>query len=294
MCRSSERKVTERRSPSQMQLLAQIPTLDMGSQICKGRKVKGMRKLSTIVLTVALFAFFEISASAQTVGTGRYDQQIQQEATKALQSKDKWKGITASTEDGIVTLQGTARLLIDKLDAGKKVEKLEHVQGVRNHVEAEGNVSDQQLQQELSEKLRYDRVGYGIAFNALALSVQNGVVTVSGDVHDYPSRDSAMAIVESTPGVKDVVDNINLLPTSMMDDQLRLRVARAIYGNSALSKYAMDPAKPIRIVVDNGHVTLYGVVDSQMDKQIAETQAKSVPDVFSVDDKLMVAGLGVK
>jgi osmotically-inducible protein OsmY len=54
----------------------------------------------------------------------------------------------------------------------------------------------------------------------------------------------------------------------------------------------MDPAKAIRIVVDNGHVTLYGVVDNQMDKQIAEQQAKSVPNVFSVDDKLMIAGAG--
>jgi osmotically-inducible protein OsmY len=61
-----------------------------------------------------------------------------------------------------------------------------------------------------------------------------------------------------------------------------------------LSKYALDPQKPIRIIVDNGHVTLYGVVDSQMDKQIAETQARSVPNVFSVDDKLVVAGSGIR
>jgi osmotically-inducible protein OsmY len=161
---------------------------------------------------------------------------------------------------------------------------------VRNHVEVEGNVPDQQLQSQLADKLRYDRVGLGIAFNALGLNVQNGVVTVSGDVIDYPSRDSALSLIETTPGVKDVVDNINVLPTSPMDDDIRLRVARAVYGNPSLSKYAMDPQKPIRIVVNNGHVTLYGVVDSQMDKQLAETQAKSVPNVFSVDDKLVVAG----
>jgi len=89
-----------------------------------------------------------------------------------------------------------------------------------------------------------------------------------------------------------VVDNINVLPTSTFDDDIRLRVARAIYGNSTLSKYALDPQKPIRIVVDNGRVTLYGVVDNAMDKQIAEQQAKSVPNVLSVDDKLMVAGSG--
>jgi len=243
-------------------------------------------------LWIATAILFGTSVWAQNsqVGTGRYDQQIQQEVSKVLQSKDKWKGITASTDDGIVTLQGTAKLLVDKMDAQRKVDKQDHVQGVRNHVEVEGNVPDQQLQSQLADKLRYDRVGYGIAFNALGLNVQNGVVTVSGDVIDYPSRDSALSLIETTPGVKDVVDNINVLPTSPMDDDIRLRVARAIYGNSTLSRYAMDPQKPIRIVVQNGHVTLYGVVDSQMDKQLAETQARSVPNVFSVDDKLVVAG----
>jgi osmotically-inducible protein OsmY len=125
-------------------------------------------------------------------------------------------------------------------------------------------------------------------FNSLALKVENGVVTVSGDVHDYPSRDSAIAIVETTPGVKDVIDEINVLPTSGFDDDLRIRIARAIYGDPALRKYAIDPQKPIRIVVDNGHVTLDGVVDSELDRQLAFTRANSVSNVFSVTNNLMV------
>ena len=240
-----------------------------------------MRQPLLLIVVVGL----AISGLAQSqTGTGRYDQQIQQEATRALQSKDKWKEMTASTDDAIVTLQGTAKVLIDKLDAQKKVSNLDHVQGVRNHVQVEGRVPDQQLQQQLADKLRYDRVGYGIVFNALAVGVQGGVATISGQVHDYPSRDSALAIAETTPGVKEVIDNINVLPTSPMDDDIRIRVARAIYGNSQLSRYALDPQKPIRIVVENGHVSLYGVVDSPMDKQVAVMQAKSVPNVFSVED----------
>ena len=252
------------------------------------------KSVATAFLAAAVL--FGVCAWAQNgnVGTGRYDQQIQQDTTKILNSKDKWHSVTASTDDGIVTLQGTTKLLIDKLDLQKKVNKVDHVSGVRNHVEVETTVPDDQLQKQLADKLRYDRVGFGIAFNNLGLNVQNGVVTVTGDVHDYPSRDSAIAIAETTPGVKEVVDNINVLPASPMDDDIRLRVARAIYGNSTLSRYAIDPQRPIRIVVDNGHVTLYGVVDSQMDKQVAETQAKSVPNVFSVDDKLVVAGSSQK
>ena len=74
----------------------------------------------------------------------------------------------------------------------------------------------------------------------------------------------------------------------MFDDQLRMNLYRAIYGTPKLQPYQMDPQKPIRIVVENGHVTLYGVLDSARDKQIAGTQANSVPGVFSVDNQLVV------
>ena len=221
-------------------------------------------------------------------GTGRNDAQIQDDATKVIASKDKWKDTTASTDDAIVTLDGKVKLYIDKLDLGRKVSRIKNVDGVRNHVEVESSAPDAELQDKLADKLRYDRIGYGIMFNALTLKVDNGVVTVGGDVHDYPSRDSALAIIETMPGVKDVIDNINVLPTSGFDDDLRIRIARAIYGSPTLKKYALDPQKPIRIIVDNGHVTLAGVVDSAMDKQIAESQARSVGGSFSVDNQLVV------
>ena len=247
-----------------------------------------MRNMGRMYLGFFLAAVLAIPAFAQ-VGSGRNDQQIQDDVTKLLNSKDKWKGVTATTEDAIVTLNGTLNVLMDKIDLGKKVDKIKNVNGIRNHIQISSTASDAELKEKLADKLRYDRVGYGILFNNLTLDVKDGVATIGGQVRDYPSRDSAIAVAETTPGVKDVVDNIEVLPTSIMDDDLRIRVARAIYGNNVLSRYAMDPQKPIRIVVDNGHVSLYGVVDSAMDKQIAVTQAKSVPNVFSVEDHLMVA-----
>jgi hyperosmotically inducible protein len=247
-----------------------------------------MRTMHLITLIGCLFFTAALSAQRAGLGTGRYDSQIQQEATKLLQSKDKWRGITASTDDAIVTLSGAARLYIDKADAARRIGKIDHVDGVRNHIQVAGEVPDPDLKQKLATKLAYDRIGYGIAFNNLTLDVKNGVATVGGDVHDYPSRDSALAIVESTPGVKDVIDNINVLPTSPFDDDLRIRIAQAIYGDPALQKYALNPEKPIRIIVDNGHVKLEGVVNSQLDKTIAETRAKSVPNVFSVQNNLVI------
>jgi osmotically-inducible protein OsmY len=73
-----------------------------------------------------------------------------------------------------------------------------------------------------------------------------------------------------------------------MDDQLRIRLYRTIYGAPGLEKYALGVQKPIRIIVKNGHVTLEGVVDSQGDKDLAGIRAKSVPGSFSVDSNLQV------
>lgn len=240
----------------------------------------------TLLVSVAGLVTF---ATTQEPKGGRYDQQIQEDVERVLQSNPRFQNVHATTDDAIVTLSGTVKLFIDKLDADRRTHHIKHVGGVRNDIEVEGNIPDEVLLQKLADKLRYDRVGFGIMFNNLKLSVKNGVVTISGDVHDYPSRDSALAIVETEPGVKDVVNEINVLPVSTFDDELRIRVARVIYGHPALQKYAIDPQSPIRIVVENGHVRLEGVVDSQMDKQIAGMQASSVPGVFSVQNDLAVA-----
>jgi osmotically-inducible protein OsmY len=75
-----------------------------------------------------------------------------------------------------------------------------------------------------------------------------------------------------------------------MDDQIRMRVARAVYGYTSLSKYAIDPAKPIRISVQSGNVSLYGMVNSQADKDTANIRANGVAGIFSVNNYLQVAG----
>ena len=90
-------------------------------------------------------------------------------------------------------------------------------------------------------------------------------------------------------GVAQVVNQIKVLPPSPMDDQLRRAEFRAICGGGQLAtRYAYQAVPSIHILVDNGHVTLTGVVDNQMDKNIAGIQAKEVPNVFSVDNNLRI------
>ena len=244
-------------------------------------------KKQGFAVTVALLVLLSMTAMAST---GRYDQQIQQTVSRKIHNAKQLQSVSSSVEDGIVTLTGTVGLYQDKLDAAKKIRKLANVSGVRNDIAVAGEtVPDGQLQQRLAKKLAYDRVGYyDNAFNYLALGVKDGVVTLNGDTVTDVAKDSALAIVARTPGVKDVVNQVNVLPVSLFDDSLRARTARAIYRDSVLGRYASDPVDPIRIVVDNGHVTLYGTVQSTMDKTIAGMRAGSVPGAFSVENKLAV------
>jgi len=242
------------------------------------------------VLTVTTLALFVLLSMTAMAANGRYDQQIQQAVSQKMQASKQLQNVGSSVEDGIVTLTGTVGLYQDKLDAAKKAKKLANVSGVRNQIAVAGEtVPDGQLQQKLAKKLAYDRVGYfDNAFNYIAVAVKDGVVTLSGATYWDVPRDSALALVARTPGVKDVVSEVKVLPVSTFDDSLRRRAARAIYGDPVLGRYATDPADPIRIVVDNGHVTLYGHVESTMDKNIAGLRADGVPGAFSVDNKLVV------
>jgi osmotically-inducible protein OsmY len=99
----------------------------------------------------------------------------------------------------------------------------------------------------------------------------------------------AVAVVANTKGVKDVIDNIQIDPVSDFDNEIRAREFRAIYGYPLLNQYVMDPEKPIRIQVANGHVTLYGTVANEAQKDAAGIQANTVPGVFSVTNDLQVA-----
>ncbi|MBZ5629432.1 MAG: BON domain-containing protein [Acidobacteriia bacterium] len=245
------------------------------------------RKITLAALLLAGSMLLEGMALADTTSAA-YDGAIQAKVAAQLQKKSEFKDIRASVEDGIVTLSGATDSLPHKLDAAKKARKQEHVAGVRDLIAVAGpEVSDSALRQTLARKLAYDRVGYGNVWNVLTVEVGNGVATIGGEVRNPVDRDSAIAEVVNTKGVKGVVENIKVAPTSLFDDQLRIRTARAIYRDPSLSRYGMDPQAPIRIVVNNGHVGLYGVVSSEFDRIVAGIRANEVAGAFSVENHLL-------
>jgi hyperosmotically inducible protein len=251
-------------------------------------KNRNFLKLASTMLAVGMLS---ATLMAETGAAARYDNQIQTTVTRKLAAKKEFSNVKVSVQDGIVTLMGTVDLYQGKLGAAKLARKAGHAQGVRNLLDVAGpNVPDAQLEQNLAKKLRYVREGYDITFDYFALGVKDGVVTLEGQDRTGLGRDEALADIANMPGVKDVIENVSLEPVSQFDDGLRFRALRVIYGDSVLSKYAIDPARPIRIIVDNGHVTLYGSVDNKMDKEIAGIRANQLFGAFSVDNKLQVEG----
>ena len=252
--------------------------------------MNGKLNFKTLAGSLVAVGLLGATLMADTGTAARYDTQLQNAVTQKLASKSQFSNIRASVEDGIVTLTGTVDLYQRKLDAGKLAKKTPNAQGVRNLITVEGpNVSDEQLENKLAKKLTYVREGYDSTFDYFAIGVKDGVVTIEGADRTGVGRDEAMADIANMRGVKDIVDNVSLEPVSPFDDGIRLRVLRAVYGDPVLNKYAIDPARPIRIVVANGHVTLYGEVNNAMDRNIAGIRAGSVFGAFTVENKLQVA-----
>lgn len=129
---------------------------------------------------------------------------------------------------------------------------------------------------------------YVSVFDNLAYKVNGYDVTLLGQVTRPVLKSDAGNVVKQIEGVEKVDNQIEVLPTSPMDDQLRRRLYRTIYGFPSLEKYAMPVVKPIRIIVKNGHVSLEGVVDNQADKNTAGIRANSVSGIFSVTNNLQV------
>lgn len=126
-------------------------------------------------------------------------------------------------------------------------------------------------------------------FDWLQWHYDKGTVTLSGSVWQPITKSDAGNAVKRVSGVDTVVNNIEVQPNSPNDDRIRMRVYRAIYRNTALERYAIQYAPPIRIIVKNGRVTLEGAVASSGDKTIANVQANTVPGVFQVTNNLTVA-----
>lgn len=156
-----------------------------------------------------------------------------------------------------------------------------------NDVFTAGTAEENQIAREIRHKLLM--LPYYGVFDDLAFRVDDGIVTLLGEVTRPTLKSDAENIAKRVEGVKNVVNDIEVLPASVMDDQLRVAVYRAIYLDSFLSsRYGYRALPSIHIIVKNGHVRLEGVVANEVDKDVANIRANGVPNVFSVTNDLQV------
>ena len=151
-------------------------------------------------------------------------------------------------------------------------------------------------QDKLIREIRHELIMlpyYGV-FDNLSFSLNGRTVTLNGQVVQGVTRSDAENSVKRIEGVEKVVNNIEVLPPSPMDDRIRRQVYNSIYSFGPLFKYGGMAVPPIHIIVKNGRVTLDGVVDSEGDKNLAGMRANQVPGTFAVTNNLRVVSSGRK
>jgi hyperosmotically inducible protein len=155
-----------------------------------------------------------------------------------------------------------------------------------NAVQQAGTLAEDRLTREIRHVLLM--LPYYGVFDNLAYHTDGGTVTLIGQVTRPTLKKDAENVVRKVEGVDRVVNDIEVLPVSPEDDRIRMAVYRAIYGDTTLSRYAVQAVPPIHIIVENGKVTLEGVVASEADKNMPALRASGVSGVFSVNNNLRV------
>src|ERR1022692_2370780 len=197
-------------------------------------------------------------------------------------------------EAGTITLMGAVTRPVLKSDAENVVKRIEGVTQVVNEIKVlPPSPMDDQIRRALYRAIYGDpalSTRYGFrAVPSMHIIVDNGRVTLEGVVANEMDKNLCNLRANGIEGVTQVVNEIKVLPPSPMDDQIRRALYRAIYGDPALStRYGFRAVPSMHIIVDNGRVTLEGVVANEMDKNLCNLRANGVPNVFSVTNDLRV------
>lgn len=216
------------------------------------------------------------------------------EITAGVQSRLYHAGIfkhgqvNVQVNDGIATLTGTVDSYGQEMRA---VREARHQHGINSvidniHVSAE-DISPQQI----IEKARHEVLMYPYytVFDHIVLSTEGNQLTVEGEVTQPYKKSDLGNILAGIKGVTNLKNNLKVLPLSTFDDHIREAIAFRIYGDPAFSNYANQSNPPIHIIVDNGNVTLYGVVNSKVERQKAEIDARFATTYLGLTNNLRVA-----
>jgi len=195
-------------------------------------------------------------------------------------------GVSVSARDGAVTLSGTVPSLYTRKDAVERARKVSGVREIVDSLAVTRVENDQQLAQNVANRLM-NYVQYTV-FDNVDIHTKDGVVTLLGDV-TMPFKAKELAeLATRVTGVQEVRNQIEALPVSQVDDEIRYVLANRLYGDPMFSNYNIQVNPPIHIVVKGGQVTLTGWVLSEIERTKAGFIARAVFGVMGVDNRIQV------
>jgi hyperosmotically inducible protein len=215
------------------------------------------------------------------------DQEIASLVEHRLSEQDI-RGVTVTVRNGEVTLSGTVRSLWAKEEAIEEARKAHDVRAVVSTLTIMRPEDDRTVGEAIADRIR--RYVFFSIFDDVDVEVAGGVATLMGSVTMPYKAQAIVKLASRVDGVQQVVDELDVLPLSDFDDQIRYAAALRIYNDPLFWNYAVQVNPPIHIVVRNGRVTLTGVVVSEVERRKAEVIAREIFGVLSVDNKLRLNG----
>jgi hyperosmotically inducible protein len=213
------------------------------------------------------------------------DREIQTLVEHVLAEKDILN-LRVTVQNGVVTLAGVVPSLWAKEKAIELAGKVHDAQSVVSQLSIAPGASDTEIAEQIGQRVR-QYVFYTI-YDDVNVAVRNGRVQLTGRVTEPYKAKEIANLAGRVPGVLEVRNDIQTLPASPFDDQLRTFIASQIYRDPLFWGYSLQVNPPLHIIVDNGRVTLTGVVSSEVEKREAEMIARSTFGVLSVENKLQV------
>ena len=241
-----------------------------------------LRRLILSAFMLALVVSGSIASAVQTRST-LTDEQIRQQVVHRLSDKEI-AGVNVSVARGIVTLSGAVDSLWAKNEAVAQARKTHDVSSVVSKITIAQAESDQAIAERIADGIR--RYVFFTIFDDASAVVNQGVVTLMGRVTMSYKADAFEDLASRTTGVQEIKNQVQTLPASLNDDQLRYVIARQIYGDPLFWGYAIQVNPPIHIIVEHSRVTLTGVVVSEVERRTAEMIARSVFGVMNVENEL--------
>ena len=249
-----------------------------------------VRDVRGVVAAVAAMAVMTLAGAARGVAQDRSvtaDADIKAAVMKQIAGLDYGgRRPTVAVTGGVVMLSGTVSSLWLKEETINRALKVPGRTSLESDLTIAKAESDVKLAAEVSKRIAgYDRF---TVYDDIQGSVKNGVVRMAGAVTEEKKLDDVVERVAKVRGVQAIDNKVTVLPANQNDDRLRVAIANAIYRNPEFENYSMANP-PIHVIVNNGYVTLTGIVRSDLEKIKAHESAASIFGIIKLDDRVKLA-----